>query len=643
MTQILFDRVVSDTLLASLSEEGSLRWVVDLVLTDETGLLDLQLRRDQRGSKSWATVYAGLTSLLDVNERKGKFWFTANQSHQARGGFDKNWLARVEEDQLPDGDDIRRYVEKALATIPTRHVNAEGRVHAALGRNKASFTVIQREASPAFSDQATKDQICGVVTGPIISGAIAADPGEVWWPATTTSAPRLGTSPDFVAVDVKGRVLVIEAKPVNATAGLRWAPAQLRTYAELWARLLKGEKAVERLRDMLNQRVTLGLAPAGADIADDPVVVPVLVVGPDAPSKDVEDQVELVAAAMPKTTLEPMDVVVLSSDVVPAPVIGVGSGFDGLARHAAHNWRLTAQELPAEARQEGVYRGRPRRFCLPETHAARNLLDGVREDAITYFAEHKVAWHKGIAGGPTNHLLSSQVQCVNALGAGLKSAAPVTKILNALGLDAAEVLPAESDENGFVAFEWVGAKDYLNERGGAAGQRGAHQTSADAFVRFRTSAGTEEAALIEWKYVEKYSHGPLSGGSKSNAIRIKRYGAALSAPDGPIELGSRTIEDLLVEPVYQLMRLSLLAHALEWDPDDAATRVHLIYAAPWGNTALMARAPKSLAEPGTSLLDAWRPLLRDLHRFHYLDTSRLVTDELVSDAFSERYAHLALS
>ena len=55
-------------------------------------------------------------------------------------------------------------------------------------------------------------------------------------------------------------------------------------------------------------------------------------------------------------------------------------------------------------------------FCLPVESARKNLLPEVRGFGIELFADLKIPWHAGLNGYPGNHLLSSQVQCVNALG-----------------------------------------------------------------------------------------------------------------------------------------------------------------------------------------------------------------------------------
>src|SRR5262245_22772793 len=82
----------------------------------------------------------------------------------------------------------------------------------------------------------------------------------------------------------------------------------------------------------------------------------------------------------------------------------------------ASAWKQATGFLPAEAKQPGLYGGRgPYPFCLPAEFATLNLLPEARRVALERFHAAKVPWHAGSAGAPSNHLLSSQVQCANAL------------------------------------------------------------------------------------------------------------------------------------------------------------------------------------------------------------------------------------
>jgi hypothetical protein len=53
--------------------------------------------------------------------------------------------------------------------------------------------------------------------------------------------------------------------------------------------------------------------------------------------------------------------------------------------------------------------------CLPLEFAHYNLLPEAQEAALERFRKLGIRWHDGTPVGPSNHLRSSQVQCVNAL------------------------------------------------------------------------------------------------------------------------------------------------------------------------------------------------------------------------------------
>lgn len=97
--------------------------------------------------------------------------------------------------------------------------------------------------------------------------------------------------------------------------------------------------------------------------------------------------------------------------------------YTGNERRRATAWKSQTTALPDEAKAPAPYLGRtgrpggaPYAFCLPAEHAPLNLLPEVGEAARALFAAERIPWHAGVGSGPSNYLLSSQVQYVNALG-----------------------------------------------------------------------------------------------------------------------------------------------------------------------------------------------------------------------------------
>ena len=174
-------------------------------------------------------------------------------------------------------------------------------------------------------------------------------------------------------------------------------------------------------------------------------------------------------------------------------------------RERAARWKHTSPLLPDEARADAHYglrrNGTPGPsygFCLPREHASHTLLPEVRVAALELFAELGIPWHKGIAKGPSNHLLSSQVQCVNALGQMVGDPARVELAFGEL-LGIAEVLQIEPGR--YLTFEYIGPTDYFGESRSGNRVRGSQCTSVDAAFLHRTVGGLTERVLVLGRHV----------------------------------------------------------------------------------------------------------------------------------------------
>lgn len=287
--------------------------------------------------------------------------------------------------------------------------------------------------------------------------------------------------------------------------------------------------------------------------------------------------------------------------------------------------------------------------CLTLDHAAHNLLPDARVIALDRFAKLRIRWHDGWQSGPSNHLRSSQVQCVNAL-------MPFVDDPQSLAELFAPVLPIETvvpfgdpgAPNDHVVFEWIGLVDYLNESTGAKRTRGANVTSVDAAIRYVASDGAIEIALIEWKYTEAYPSPSPKHDAAKNATRRSRYEDLWGSV---VRTDLLDLEDLFVEPIYQMLRQQMLAHEMEQAHELGADRVRVVYAAPAANLALWSSlATPKLREfhvPGSDapvgdITEVWGALRLEPDRFVRLDTASLVAPEApTSGDFKDRYSHLA--
>lgn len=309
-------------------------------------------------------------------------------------------------------------------------------------------------------------------------------------------------------------------------------------------------------------------------------------------------------------------------------------------RRRATAWKTRTTTLPEAAKVPAPYVGKAGRagstaydFCLPAEHAALNLLPEVRAPALSFFATERIPWHAGVGRGPGNHLLSSQVQCVNALGQMVHDPKRLlTAFGDLLGID--EVIEIEPGRS--LTFEYIGPTDFFGEAPGATRTRGAHCTSVDAAFLHRRRDGRRELVLVEWKYTEAYAlRGP---DPVKDAVRHGRYGTAWSAPDSPVRADLLPFELILDEPFYQLVRQQLLAHELEKSRAHGADSVRVLHVLSPANDAYQ----RSLVRPehralGESVSEVWQRLLVRPDRFVPVDPVRFLDPEVTSEEYVSRY------
>jgi hypothetical protein len=200
----------------------------------------------------------------------------------------------------------------------------------------------------------------------------------------------------------------------------------------------------------------------------------------------------------------------------------------------------------------GKHNGRAYDFVL--RNPMLNLWGEIRDGAIAYFKKYNIEWHKAgndeTGAGPEGHLLSSNIACINHLfyvrGKQDLAASILKNIDN-------RIVNAEIIEDGYVAFEIIGAKNFLGEK---SHKRGALSTSVDAAMLGKKNNGKNILVLIEWKYTECYN-----STNHHKTAHDTIYKKLLDDTDCPLrieDIKDNNFDALYYEPFYQLMRQTLL-------------------------------------------------------------------------------------
>ncbi len=292
-------------------------------------------------------------------------------------------------------------------------------------------------------------------------------------------------------------------------------------------------------------------------------------------------------------------------------------------------FKQAAPGFSGAARHYGEYAGKPRPFCLPASLAKENLFAGFRAAADDWFCQHKIKWHDGLNGRPSNHLCDSQVCCVNFLFAFANQPEPLATILRPLFPEIKQMLPVEDGQ--FVTFAWIGKKNYLNERVREEGSRtrGANGTSADAAVMFERTDGKRQLVLIAWTYTESY-HSIHLKADPTGTDRTRSYRTLFDKADCPLDKELiPSFESLLFEPFYQLMRQQLLAHEMEGGKVPEAEIVSILQVAPAHNTDFRKVTSPALKPLGDTAMGVWERLVKTPGRFQSVGTEWLFKPLLV--------------
>jgi hypothetical protein len=252
-----YDRRPSPLLSHALGMLGFAQSLVEYARGGRLGL-DLQFRGYANKDPHWATLYVGLTKVLDLHaSTKRGYKLKAHASWAApEHGFDPDWSQWRDEDWFRERwRDVEGYLEQVIPKVGHRFL-VEGSVQSAISAfDSRQMVVIDREATVTFHDQFEKDAVCNRLQQPLLD-AVQRAGAPAWWKPPTS----LGGECDALAIGQHGELLAIEVKPARASSTIPWSVLQVRQYTYLFQEWANQEpEASEVIMGMLQTRKDLGL------------------------------------------------------------------------------------------------------------------------------------------------------------------------------------------------------------------------------------------------------------------------------------------------------------------------------------------------------------------------------------------------
>jgi hypothetical protein len=285
-TRATYDRRVPPLFLDAFRVGNPLHELVTLAQELDDKAVDLQLRAyedKRRGAR--ATLYVGTSKAIDIEYRPaGQFRFKGQRGKTFEGKLDpKLWRPEWETTWYSNDElcsqwaSVSKYVRDVITNIDDRHLR-EGvwQTLVSRGRDDLAVSVIDREvmlanASAEFAQARAPIQAA-------VDALKGDERSRPWLRNVNEHRAKL----DALAVDARGRVLLIEVKRITETGEAGRTPAQIALYHELFTLWANGnrQKAVRILQGMLDQRNELGIGRAGIVRVATPLqLVPVIAFG----------------------------------------------------------------------------------------------------------------------------------------------------------------------------------------------------------------------------------------------------------------------------------------------------------------------------------------------------------------------------
>lgn len=257
----------------------------------------------------------------------------------------------------------------------------------------------------------------------------------------------------------------------------------------------------------------------------------------------------------------------------------------------------------------GMFLGKKREFVLKDSNL--NLWEEIRANALQYFDRNKITWWMGNTNCPTGHLLSSQVACVNHLFYLHQRKDLATAVLNGIDKEITEALIVD---DGYVEFEFIGSKQYLEEK---SWTRGANCTSIDSVMIGKNAKGIKIFFLIEWKYTENYQ-----SEDKYIPERAKVYDYLIEDKQSPFK--KKNVRAYYYEPFYQMMRQTLLGWKFVENKDHCCSDYRHIHVIPKENKELLNKITSPDLK-GENISEAWKSVLNNPDKYITISPQELLS------------------
>jgi len=286
--EMYYQRVIGNDLKGLLLPGGGLHWLYLLVKERE----DLDFLIGANKSKKWIYVYRGTTRLLDISMKRNLANISANPTYldlAKKNNLDiygikemadlnfKNDFVRLISCLSQDNKLSSHYANKKEGYFQ----NLFSRQFGILSDGSEDFVVVDKEVVIGYGNKKVKEIYFGEQRKRFMAINEALSRLDAKRYGSKLSEKALGNELDFLAVNRKGKILLIEFKHGSSTKGIYLSPIQIGLYYYLFHEYIMQYKDdfISHISSMIKQKKEMGLiSRQWSDVTPTIEIIPVLVI-----------------------------------------------------------------------------------------------------------------------------------------------------------------------------------------------------------------------------------------------------------------------------------------------------------------------------------------------------------------------------
>lgn len=277
-----YNRTLSDSFAKLIEPGGNLRWLFDLVHKRS----DFDFLIGRNNSKEWISVYRGTSRLLTIIKTRKPDLILIDGANAYKNLMPeiygkRNTSANFKDDLLHMTDIVSNNSRFNLYYKNKKEGYYQielSRMYGICGKQDDEYTIVDKEAVIGYTNQQEKNSVLAPLQAhykEIIKDLSASNPKR--FGKDLEKRKSVGNELDFVALDKKGNILLIEYKDGSSAAGIYLSPFQIGAYFDLW-NLLPRSALDNAIKEMFDQKKKIGLINSDWNMPVLGNIVPVLII-----------------------------------------------------------------------------------------------------------------------------------------------------------------------------------------------------------------------------------------------------------------------------------------------------------------------------------------------------------------------------